>query len=320
MRERRARSARARRRRPRVAAKRARQCATTSASTAASGRLHSPPQMPAAGRFSNRIVPGAFDDEHAHRALRQRFSRPRRRQRRDALLDARDAIARDGTVAAARRAARADRRAEIHQRLRVRFDVAFGQQRVGDAPQFALRPSARPDSPRCRDGARARASRCRRGSRRAAPNANAAIAAAVVRPMPGSVASVSTSRGNSPPMLGDDRLRRRMQVMRAAVVAESAPVLEHAIVRRGGQRAHVGERGEKALVVRDDRRDLRLLQHDLGQPDPVRVARALPRQVVAAVRRAARRRGARQTREGAGKPRCGERRRASASRRDAASP
>ena len=88
--------------------------------------------------------------------------------------------------------------------------------------------------------------------------------------MPGSVARVAASRGNAPPMLGDNVVRRRMQVMRPPVIAETAPVFEHARERRRGKGIHVGELGEQALVVRDDRRDLRLLQHDLGQPDAVR--------------------------------------------------
>ena len=127
-------------RRRRVAAKRARQCATTSASTGASGRLHSPPQMPAAGRFSNRIVPARSITSTRTARCGSAFSRPRRRQLGDALLAARDAIARDGTVVAARRCSRADRRAEVHQRLRVALDVALGQQRVRDAPQSPSRP------------------------------------------------------------------------------------------------------------------------------------------------------------------------------------
>ena len=81
-----------------------------------------------------------------------------------------------------------------------------------------------------------------------------------------------------------DRLRRRVQVMRAPVVAESAPVLEYPVEWRQRERANVGKGREELLVVRNDRRDLRLLQHDLGQPDPVGVARVLPRKVVAAVR------------------------------------
>ena len=150
------------------------------------------------------------------------------------------------------------------------------------------RPSARPDSLRRRDGARARALRCLRGSRSRSPKANAAIAAAVERPTPGSVAMVGASRGNSSAMPRDDRARRFVQMMRTTVVAETAPELEHAIDGRFGQRGYVRKRREKSLVVRNDGRHLRLLQHDLGEPDAIRIVRALPREIVAAVRLPAR--------------------------------
>ena len=69
--------------------------------------------------------------------------------------------------------------------------------------------------------------------------------------------------------------------------------------RAGGrERAHVGEARDEALVVGQHGRDLRLLQHDLREPDAVRVARVLPGQRVAPVLRcqatiARRRRGLR---------------------------
>ena len=63
----------------------------------------------------------------------------------DAILDARDAIARDGTVVAARRAARADRRAEVHQRLRVR-----SRRRVRGSSESATRHSSPSDLRRAR--------------------------------------------------------------------------------------------------------------------------------------------------------------------------
>ena len=73
-------------------------------------------------------------------------------------------------------------------------------------------------------------------------------------------------------------------MMRAPVVAQAAPQREHASIGARGERAHVGKRREEAHVVRQHRRDLRLLQHDLGQPDAIRIARVLPREIVAAVR------------------------------------
>jgi hypothetical protein len=74
-----------------------------------------------------------------------------------------------------------------------------------------------------------------------------------------------------------------MEVPAARVVAEAAPGREHVLLGGFGERVHVGKAREEALVVGDDRGDLRLLQHDLGEPDAVGVTRALPGQAVAAV-------------------------------------
>ena len=81
----------------------------------------------------------------------------------------------------------------------------------------------------------------------------------------------------------DHELRGAVQVTGTRVVAEPAPQTQDVVLARGGEAGDVGKPGPEALVVRDDGRDLRLLQHDLGQPDRVRVARALPGQVVAAL-------------------------------------
>ncbi len=81
---------------------------------------------------------GALQHQHAHRPLRQRFFRSRRRQFLHAIVAARDAVVRDGACVAPRRRSRAHRRAEIHQSLRVRAHVARRQERVGFIPQRAL--------------------------------------------------------------------------------------------------------------------------------------------------------------------------------------
>ena len=84
-------------------------------------------------------------------------------------------------------------------------------------------------------------------------------------------------------MFFDDDLRGAMQVAAARVIAEAAPVREHLLFGRGGECGDGRERCDEALVIGDDGGDLRLLQHDLGQPHTVGI-RALPGQVVAAVR------------------------------------
>ena len=78
---------------------------------------------------------------------------------------------------------------------------------------------------------------------------------------------------------------RAVQVARARVVAEAGPQMQHVVDRRVGQRAYVGEALHEALVVRNDGRDLRLLQHDLRDPDAVGRAVVLPGKIVAALAR-----------------------------------
>src|SRR6266704_338530 len=74
-----------------------------------------------------------------------------------------------------------------------------------------------------------------------------------------------------------------MQVTRPRVIAQAAPQREHVVELRPGERFHVRETREEALVVRNDRRDLGLLQHHFREPDAIRIARLLPRQVMTPV-------------------------------------
>ena len=79
----------------------------------------------------------------------------------------------------------------------------------------------------------------------------------------------------------DNLARAAMEIARPGVIAESGPVLDHDLERRFRQRLQRRKARQETLEIRDHRADLRLLQHDLGEPDAVRVARLLPRQVVA---------------------------------------
>ncbi len=65
-------------------------------------------------------------------------------------------------------------------------------------------------------------------------------------------------------MLGDDPLRAAMQVARARVITEPAPVRHHRLAGRPRQRAQIGEAAQEALIIGDNGRHLGLLQHDLG--------------------------------------------------------
>src|SRR4029077_14373021 len=78
-------------------------------------------------------------------------------------------------------------------------------------------------------------------------------------------------------------LRSRVQVPAAGVVAQTAPELQHLVLRSRGQRLHGREATQEALVVRNDGAHLSLLEHHLGEPDAVGVARALPREAPTAV-------------------------------------
>ena len=81
-----------------------------------------------------------------------------------------------------------------------------------------------------------------------------------------------------------NHLGKTVQVACSAVVAKPTPEGQHLVELRIGQRHHRRKPRQEALVVTQDRADLRLLQHDLRQPNAVRVARLLPRQVVPALR------------------------------------
>ncbi|MNH27270.1 hypothetical protein D3C79_873740 [compost metagenome] len=80
-----------------------------------------------------------------------------------------------------------------------------------------------------------------------------------------------------------DLLRRLVQVAGTGVVTEPGPVVQHLVDGGVGQRQHIGEAGHEALIVGDDGGDLGLLQHDLGDPDPVGGLVLLPGQGLAAV-------------------------------------
>ena len=72
-----------------------------------------------------------------------------------------------------------------------------------------------------------------------------------------------------------------MQVAGAAVVAEPLPQLQHVLLVGGGEVGERREGGEEPLEVRDDGGDRGLLEHDLADPDAVRVAVGPPGQVAA---------------------------------------
>ena len=140
--------------------------------------------------------------------------------------------------------ARAERGAEIHDRLRVVRDALVRRVRFRVLARARPPRSDRQASLRPRDSARARASRCRRGSASVDRNACARIAPAVERPMPGNACSVVERLRHAAAVRVPRRCpRRALQVARARVVAEAGPQRQHVVERRRGERAH----GREAL-------------------------------------------------------------------------
>ena len=195
-----------------------------------SGRLHSPDHMPVGGRRSNRISPlrsststrtarcGSDLRGTRRRQLGDRGPRsaPRNRRRPDTR----------GTRACACTRSRRDPSAPAcSARCRV---AGNSDSAAAHSSRSTFGAPGKPSMPRCR--ASTRLTLPSRIAARA-PNANAAIAAAVERPMPGSAAMAATSRGNVPAVL-----RRRSPSPRHADDARGGssrarPVLEDAVDR-----------------------------------------------------------------------------------------
>jgi hypothetical protein len=191
-----------------------------------------------------------------------------------------DAVVREGTHEAARRGRRADGRAELHQPLVEIAGRGRGRerrhQRAGVRPQ---RLSARGRFDVVLDGEHAteHAGDIAVDERCALPERDRRDRSCGVWPDARHAAQLG--RGTRELALVAHGLRARPQISRARVVAEARPDLEHVIERRGRERRHRREPRHPALPVRDHGGDARLLQHDLADPDRVRIARAAPRQV-----------------------------------------
>jgi len=57
------------------------------------------------------------------------------------------------------------------------------------------------------------------------------------------------------------------------------PRAKHLIFRSACQRGEIGKRAEPLVIIRYDGGDLRLLEHELGNEDCVRIAGPAPRQI-----------------------------------------
>ena len=81
------------------------------------------------------------------------------------------------------------------------------------------------------------------------------------------------------PMFGDEDSCRRMKLPCPTVVAQTFPQPQHSLLLGPGKGLDGRKRPHEALEIRGNRGHLRLLQHDLAHPDPIRIARLPPRQV-----------------------------------------
>ena len=135
-----------------------------------------------------------------------------------------------------------------------RADFRLGRRQFGSRRHKAARSPAR-----CCRRSPPRAGRTR--SPRSPPRYSRRCRAARAAP--------SSVSGNRPPCCAGHRLRAGMQVARAGVIAEPGPGLEHVVERRRGQRVDIRPARQEFRVIRPDRLDGGLLQHDLGQPDVI---------------------------------------------------
>ena len=167
----------------------------------------------------------------------------------------------------------ADRRPQIHHRLREIACSCVRRDRVGQPVNLVLRGQGRLDREQPRDDAlhiavdhhRALPQRDRRHCRRG-------IAADPrQRPPPRLVLRHPVARHHT---------RRRQQIARPAVIAQPRPGRHHRAVLCCRQRLDRRPGRQEPPVIRHDRRDGRLLQHDFAEPHCVRIGRVTaPRQL-----------------------------------------
>ena len=84
-------------------------------------------------------------------------------------------------------------------------------------------------------------------------------------------------------MLLHNGLRGALQIANARVITQSFPEFVDGFGTCAGGRRNIGQFFHPAFPIRDYRFNLRLLQHDLGHPDSIRIARAAPGQIAGGV-------------------------------------
>ena len=76
-----------------------------------------------------------------------------------------------------------------------------------------------------------------------------------------------------------DELRGRMKIARPIVVTETLPSVQHVGFARFGEGCKIGKSAKPFIIIGNDRRDLRLLEHQLRDQDRVGIVGLPPREV-----------------------------------------
>lgn len=98
-----------------------------------------------------------------------------------------------------------------------------------------------------------------------------------VTSQPGQLARDGGTARKFAPVIARDDFRGGVKIARAGIVAQSLPGVQHVGFRCRGEACEIGKSLEPFLIIAQDRGDLRLLEHELGNKDGVGIAGAAPR-------------------------------------------
>ena len=70
-----------------------------------------------------------------------------------------------------------------------------------------------------------------------------------------------------------------VEISRTSVIAEALPRAKHLILRSARKRGEIGKSAEPLVIIRNHGGDLRLLEHELGNEDCIRIAGPAPREI-----------------------------------------
>ena len=175
------------------------------------------------------------------------------------------------TEPASRAARRADRGAEIHHGLGVVAGVGLGREAFGQRLDLRLGGGERRLH---RKEARDHALDIAVDRRGARPEGNGSDGRRGIAADAGKLAQLRFGLGEVAAVLVRHDAGAGMEVAGAGVVAEPGPDGEHLAELGAGERLHVGPAAQEIGIAGRDRLDRGLLQHDLAEPDFVRVCRA----------------------------------------------